>query len=172
MCKYTHKYKHKGTCPERLTASYGFLTYFTKVTEGGLTLNMNTLAPKETTYLKQRIKHETNQMTNQAQSEDLTENVSKQKKGVFQELHWAPLKKSGSVFFAPSLQIFLYIDEISLSLPSSRLNSPVLLALPHVKRQSSSQPFSHVATSTISVYFYFFLYCFSKTDFCCSPFED
>lgn len=47
---YTHK--HKGTCHERLTASHGFLTYFTKVTKEGLTLSMKSLAPKETIYLK------------------------------------------------------------------------------------------------------------------------
>lgn len=63
-------HKHKGTCPEHLTASYGFLNYFTKAIDGGLTLNMNTSSPKETIYQKQRIKYETNQMTNQVQSED------------------------------------------------------------------------------------------------------
>lgn len=34
-----------------------------------MTLSMKTLAPKETIYLKSRIKHETDQMMNQAQSE-------------------------------------------------------------------------------------------------------
>ena len=41
--------------------------------------------------------------------------------------HW---KVAGSVFSAPSLQEFIYIDEIPLSLLFSRLNSPSSLSLP------------------------------------------
>lgn len=61
-------HKQKGTCHDHSTASHGFLTYFIKVSKGRL--SMKTLAPKETIYLKYMIKHETEQMMNQAKSEN------------------------------------------------------------------------------------------------------
>lgn len=62
-------HKHKGTCHDHLSASHVFLTYFIKVSKGRLTLSMKTSAPKETMYLK-KIKHETEQMMNQTESEN------------------------------------------------------------------------------------------------------
>lgn len=52
--------------------------------------------------------------------------------------HWASLKRAQFTLFAPSLQLFTYIDEIPLSLLFFRLSSPSSLSLPSNERCSSS----------------------------------
>ena len=54
--------------------------------------------------------------------------------GPVTEHHW---KEPCSVLFSPSLQVFIYIDEIPLSLLFFRLNSPSSLSLSSQERSSS-----------------------------------
>lgn len=140
---------------------------------------MKTSAPKETVYLKEMIKHETEQMMNHAESEKWQRKWA-DKRTFSRALllcrkGWDTLKKAvSSLFplplvspmgttrkglplssFAASLQVFLCIDKILLSLLFSRLGSHSSVSPFSYESVPVSYTFlwafSHIATSIISV---------------------